>query len=206
MNFFDFHADTPLVLSSDNGGVSAVDLINPPFEKYIQTFALFFRDGDKDSFETYKIRLNAVKQFCCKNNIPVLTKIGAVKKGVILSVENGGFLAQNPDFLNTIYNDGVRILSLSWNGKNKLASGSDFNGAITEKGKNIIDRMNALGMVLDVSHLSKKSCLMALKYAKKVMATHSCCDEIFKSKRNLSDEEILLIKQKDGIIELCFYP
>ena len=206
MYFFDFHADTPLVLSSDNGALSAVDLINPPFERYIQTFALFFRDGDKNTFETYKIRLNAVKQFCGKNNIPILTKIGSVKKGVILSVENGSFFAENPDFLNTIYNDGVRILSLSWNGKNNLASGADFNGGLTKKGKELIGKMNALNMAVDISHLSKKSSFEALDISKTVIATHSCCEKIFKHKRNLSDEELKKIKQKNGLIGLCFYP
>lgn len=206
MDFFDFHADTPLVLASDNPLVSAVDMITSPFERYIQTFAIYLSDGEKSPFETYKKRLNLSKKFCEENNIPILTEIKNVKKGVILSVENCGFLAENPDFLNMIYNDGVRILSLSWNGKNQLACGSDFNGPLTKKGKDIIKRMNGLGMLVDVSHLSHKSSVMAISEADRVIATHSCCDSIFHHKRNLRDEELNLIKQKNGIVGLCFYP
>ena len=123
-----------------------------------------------------------------------------------MSVENGGFLAENPDFLNTIYNDGVRILSLSWNGKNQLAYGSDFNGSLTKKGKDVIKRMNELGMVLDVSHLSHKSSVMAISEADRVIATHSCCDSIFHHKRNLRDEELNLIKQKNKALQRIEVP
>ena len=61
MNLFDLHADTPLIFE-DKNKKSAVDMLNHPFEKYIQTFAVFIREDDKNGYLTFKNRLNDIEQ------------------------------------------------------------------------------------------------------------------------------------------------
>lgn len=206
MNFFDLHADTPLLLSEHQCAITAVDMINHPFENYIQTFAIWINDGDRCPLKTYNKRLKAALSYCNKNDISILYQDKMLKSGVVLSVENSGFLSQNPKLLNKLYNDGVKMLSLTWNGDNLLASGADGSGGITDRGKKIIGEINRLGMALDISHLSQKAALDGIMLCDRVLASHSCCDAIFHHKRNLTDEALLSIKKKGGIVGLCFYP
>lgn len=207
MNFFDLHADTPLLLAQGKSELMAVDILNHPFENYIQTFAVWINDGDAVAFETYKDRLKATLSYCNKNNINLLDNNQFLKNGIILSVENAGFLSDNPKLLERLYNDGVKMLSLTWNGDNAFAGGANgAGGGISEKGVKIIREINRLGIALDVSHLSPKATLEGIMLADRVLASHSCCDAVFHHKRNLSDEALIAIKKKDGIVGLCFYP
>ncbi len=205
MNFFDLHADTPLFLD-DISVTTAVNMVNHPFEQYTQTMAIFIREDDLRGFETYKSRLCSIKRFSKLNNISVIKQKEKPINGVLLSVENAAFLAEDLNRVYQLYNDGVRMLSLTWNGDNQLASGAGGDNGISQKGKEVIKIMNDLGMALDISHLSHKSALQACMLADKVLATHSCLYSVHPHRRNIRDDVLKALKEKDGIIGLCFYP
>ena len=205
MNFFDLHADTPFVLDLNNPNSSVVDLVNYPFEKYNQVMAIFIRDDEQNPFKVYNRRVDIIKKYLKKQKFPILNG-DFTSSGALLSVENAGFLADDINQIYKLHRDGVCMLSLTWNGDNGLASGADGVGGITSKGKNVIKIMNELGMALDISHLSHKAALEATELADNVLATHSGIYSLNPHKRNLKDEVILSLKEKKGIIGLCFYP
>jgi membrane dipeptidase len=121
-------------------------------------------------------------------------------------VENGGFLADYPEFLEKMREDGVKIISLAWNGESPLAGGCHSEAPLSDKAIEIIRKMNDYGMALDISHLNESSAKKAIEISKFPMATHSNCKRVFNHPRNLSDEILLSLKKKGGIVGLCFYP
>lgn len=205
MNYFDLHADTPIVLDSNNHKSSVVDVVNHPFEKYNQVMAVFLRDSDDNPFESYNRRLALINSDLSGKNFPFIKK-NISSAGAILSVENAGFLAEDINRIYKLKEDGVRMLSLTWNGDNLLASGADGEGGITTLGRDVIKEMNQLGIALDISHLSHKAALEGIELADKVLASHSVPYALNPHKRNIKDTTLLMLKEKQGIIGLCFYP
>lgn len=206
MNFIDLHCDTLLALSGSLNAKTAVDLVDHPFENYVQTMAAFIRENDRCGFDTYNRLVNVLKAYSLSNNIKIYKNGEIPKSGVMLSVENACFLAEDISRIYKLYNDGVRMLSLTWNGDNALASGAYGDGGITDIGKEVIRKMNELKMPLDISHLNERSALEACDLADNVLASHSCAGAIHPHRRNLSDRVICALKEKNGIIGLCFYP
>ena len=206
MKFFDLHADTPLILDEKTSNSSVVELKNHPFDIYKQVMAIFIRDGDKTPFESYKRRVSLIKSHLKNSEFPFLTKSLPNSSGAFLTVENASFLAEDINRIYTLKNDGVVALSLTWNGDNPLASGANGEGGITPLGKEVINKMNSLGLVLDISHLNHKSAMEAIELANKVFASHTAIYSLNPHPRNLKDEAILALKQKQGLIGLCFYP
>ena len=128
------------------------------------------------------------------------------KLGTVLSVENAGAI-DCLDQLDELYQRGVRCLSLVWNNDNHLSCGNATKNdtGLTDFGKEVIKRMNDLGMLLDVSHISEKGFFMAKEIAKyPLIATHSCVKALCDHTRNLTDEQIMSIAETEGVIGVCF--
>ncbi len=206
MNFFDLHADTPLVLDESSPECSVVDLVNFSFEVYNQVMAVFVREDDKNPFESYNRRVGLIKKYLKNNNFPLALCPIENSSGAILSVENAAFLAEDISRIYTLKKDGVIMLSLTWNSDNLLASGANGDGGITPLGREVIKQMNSLGMVLDISHLSHKAALEGIELADRVMASHSGIYALNPHQRNLKTEALLKLKEKQGIVGICFYP
>ncbi len=206
MNFLDLHADTPLVLNENRLNSSVIDLIHYPFEVYNQVMAVFLRDDDKNPFESYNRRARLIKNYLSKCGFPLISNSSKGSSGAFLSVENAGFLAEDINRIYTLKNDGVVMLSLTWNGDNALASGADGEGGITPLGREVIREMNSLGIALDISHLSHKAAMESIELADKVLASHTAVYSLNPHRRNLKDEALFALKEKQGIVGLCFYP
>ena len=109
-----------------------------------------------------------------------------------------------------VYEKGVRILTLTWNAQNEIASGAFCeNGGLTSFGKTVIKKMEKLKMVVDVSHLNRESFFdVAENTTLPFIASHSNPDIVETNagrKRNLTDEQIEIIKERNGLIGLNFY-
>ncbi|MBE6761842.1 MAG: hypothetical protein E7551_06105 [Ruminococcaceae bacterium] len=206
MNFFDLHADTPLILCENNRDSSAVDIVNHPFKKYNQVMAVFLRDDDKNAFESYNRKTLILKQYLKGCAFPLISNLPIKSSGALLSVENAGFLAEDINRIYTLKKDGVVMLSLTWNGDNALASGANGSGGITALGKDVILEMNRLGIALDISHLNHKAAIQGIELADKVLASHSGIYALNPHQRNLKTEALLKLKEKQGIVGICFYP
>ena len=115
-------------------------------------------------------------------------------------------LEDDTDRLYALKEDGVRMLTLNWNGENRIAGGSKTDKGLTDFGKRVIREMNGLKMLCDLSHLNEKSFYSVIELADYPIATHSNCREVCNCPRNLSDNQLKLIAEKGGIVGLCFYP
>jgi membrane dipeptidase len=136
--------------------------------------------------------------------------IEADKIAAILSIEGGEALEGDLGVLRMLYKLGVRLLTLTWNQRNQIADGvgeSQTGSGLTEFGFKVIDEMNKLGMLIDVSHLSETCFWEVIKRSKSpIVASHSNCYNLCPHLRNLKDEQIKAIAEKGGIIGITFVP
>jgi membrane dipeptidase len=127
---------------------------------------------------------------------------------MILSIENGIAIGSDLGLLRTYYRLGVRLISLTWNHRNRLGDGvGAFRGrrGLTSFGREALAEMARLGMIVDVSHLNERTFWQVAEATEQpFVATHSNALSICKSPRNLSDSQIRAIAERGGFIGLNF--
>lgn len=130
--------------------------------------------------------------------------------GILLSVEGGEILGQNLFMLDIIYQLGVRALGLTWNQRNALADGvgeAETQSRLTNFGREVVMRMNDLGMIIDVSHLNEAGFWHVLELSKDpIVASHSCAKALCNHPRNLTDQQLRALAQHKGVVGVNFYP
>jgi membrane dipeptidase len=125
----------------------------------------------------------------------------------ILSVEGGEALEGDIGVLRMLYKLGVRALTLTHFPRNELGDGSrdDSGSQLTMFGGEVVEEMNRLGMIIDVSHLNERGFWDVIERTKRpVIASHSNCKAISKHHRNLIDEQIEALAEKRGVINLSY--
>ncbi len=130
-------------------------------------------------------------------------------RGSILSVEGGEALEGNIAALDMYYSLGVRLITLTWNYANELADGitEARSGGLTDFGREAVARMNELGIIVDVSHLSERGFWDVMEATSKpVAASHSNAKALCPHRRNLTDEQIAALIKNRGFIGINFCP
>jgi membrane dipeptidase len=111
--------------------------------------------------------------------------------------------------LDCFYNLGVRSICLTWNHKNEIASGNgaEVDTGLTPFGVEVVSKMDEMGMIIDLSHISEKSYYDVLAISKKpVICSHSNAKKICNHKRNLTDDQLVSLKRIEGVTGINFYP
>ena len=129
---------------------------------------------------------------------------------VFLGIENGCALAGNLDNIDYFYRLGVRYITLCHNGDNLLCDSAmqslDTHNGLSEFGRQVVLKMNAVGMMVDVSHVGEKSFWDTVALSTKpIIASHSCCKALRNHPRNLTDEQIRAIAHSGGVVQICLY-
>lgn len=126
----------------------------------------------------------------------------------ILAAEGASAAGGTLQGLEELFNKGVRLVTLTWNQKNELASGAFSQGGFTDFGKEFVAYAEELGIILDVSHLNRESFFEFLEISSRpFVASHSngdIVDNFYAHSRNLTEEQIMAIKNRGGIIGLNF--
>ncbi|RYG02757.1 MAG: membrane dipeptidase [Chitinophagaceae bacterium] len=190
----------------------------------VQVFSVFC-DGDHKDPYAYAIRSLDTLDAIVKRN-PAKIELVSDHKGLMKAVRNhkiaamagveGGHMIENSlDKLDTFYRRGARYLSLTHNIAPSWAtsaadetSGKElpFKG-LNEFGKQVVQRMNKLGMLIDVSHSGDKTFWDVIALTQKpIIASHSSVYTLVHSRRNLKDDQILAIKKNGGVIQVNFNP
>lgn len=131
-------------------------------------------------------------------------RVKASKKiAVILGLQNAQHF-RRPDDVNFFYNLGQRVSQLTYNSRNLIGNGATErrDEGISDFGAAIIDRMNKVGMAIDVSHCGDRTTLDAFELSKKpVLITHSNCRVLANGHpRDKTDEAILAVKKSGSVI------
>jgi len=131
------------------------------------------------------------------------------KISAILSIEGGEALMGDIKNLDHFYDRGVRILALTWNRENELGYGQATNSVrgLKQFGFEVLERMEELGIMLDVSHLNETGFWDAHNQSTRpYMASHSNVFSLVPHRRNLTDDQIIAVAESSGIIGLALYP
>ena len=146
----------------------------------------------------------------------------AIRKKKIASmmgVEGGHMIENDLSKLDALYNRGVRYMTLTWNNSTSWATSAMYEASpspsvggeqrrkgLSDFGKQIVRRMNKLGMMVDISHVGEQTFWDAINTTTKpVIASHSSVYTICPVFRNLKDDQIKAIGKNNGVIFLNFY-
>ena len=134
----------------------------------------------------------------------------AVKDGkiaAVITVEGGEPLEGKIESLRTIYRLGARSLTLTHFPRNELGdgSGADSGSHLTEFGREVVEEMKRLGMIVDISHLNETGFWDVIDQTKApLLATHSNCKALCSHHRNLTDDQIKALAENGGVMNLSF--
>lgn len=127
------------------------------------------------------------------------------KLAVIIGLEGLSFIGNRVDLINALYMFGARHASLTWNEQNALATGvkGDPNRGLTAYGIEAVKRLESLGMIVDVSHANEKTFWDIYKASEKpFIASHSNCKALCDIQRNLTDDQLKAIAERNGVVGL----
>ena len=133
------------------------------------------------------------------------------KFSVFLGLENGSPIGHSIDKLHEFYQDGVRYITLCHSRDNHIcdscASATGRWGGLSPFGKELVKRMNDIGMLVDVSHISDNAFYDVVECSSMpVAATHSCCRTLAAHPRNMTDDMIRVLAENEGVMQINFYP
>lgn len=224
MKVIDLHCDTIDLLINNNQSLNSNNLCID-IEKLkkanslCQTFALFVDLKSVNSPYEYcikmyekflsEITLNKNDIALAKNYNDILKNEKNNKISALLSIEEGGVLEGDIKKLEKFYDLGVRTITLTWNYENEIGYPNFFeetkNKSLKDFGIELIEKMNELGILIDVSHLSDGGFYDILKHSKvPFIATHSNSRTITNHNRNLTDDMIKKISSVGGVIGINF--
>jgi len=129
------------------------------------------------------------------------------KVAVLISIEGGRAIADDLACLRALHALGVRSITLAWyRATNWCDSHNDSrHGGLTPFGRDVVREMNGLGMLVDISHVSDATFWDVLETSEKpVFASHSCCRALCEHTRNMTDEMVRALAEKDGVMNVTF--
>ena len=192
----------------------------------VQVFSIFCdeRFGKDTAFKFANIEIDSLYAIVSRNRdkMAIVTNPKELQKTVkekklacMMGVEGGHMIEDNLGYLDSFYKRGVRYMTLTWNNSTSWAtSAADEthkkdslpHKGLTDFGKQVVKRMNELGMLVDLSHVGEQTFWDAIAVSTKpVIASHSCAYTLCPVPRNLKDDQIKAIGKNGGVIHLNFY-
>lgn len=231
MNYIDFHCDTLYrlyyeqesnpdeTLWKNSGHLDLSRLISSGYLAQFFACYIYKADPPKNAshFEDALGMIRLLKSSLAQGNTARLaTSFSDYQKNkadgklsCFLTVEEGGILDGSIDRLEQLYQEGIRLITLTWNFENCLG----FPHLMSDKpdtglkpfGVEAVKRMEELGMLVDVSHLSDMGFWDVASNTKKpFVASHSCCRSLCGHSRNLTDEMLRHLGERQGLVGINF--
>jgi membrane dipeptidase len=131
------------------------------------------------------------------------------KVGVIYGFQNAAMMGDRADRVDLFADMGVKVIQLTYNPENQVGGGSMAAGdtPLTPFGREVVDRLNARRVIVDLSHSGQRTCLDAARYSKApICVSHTGCRALNDVPRNKTDEELRLVAEKGGYVGIYFMP
>ena len=139
----------------------------------------------------------------CKTVDDILAAKKAGKIAWVASIEGAACIENEVDRIDILYGLGVRQLGVTYSESNALGNGmkEDNDGGLTKFGQRCVERMNKVGMLIDVSHCGQKTAYDAIMYSQKpIIMSHVGAKGVWNTKRMAGDELLKAIGTKGGVI------
>lgn len=235
MKFIDLHCDTVMKIDSICGeqslysnNVASVDFKRMKNgNSMAQFFAIFLMSKDKlkvdymgddpyilDKVNLVKETVKANREIIdmSYNYDDIIKNNSEGKMSALLTIEDGRSVDGKLEKLEEYYKLGIRLIGLTWNHENCFGYPNSDEPRIMESGlkdfgKEAIEYMNEIGIIIDVSHLSDGGFYDVARLSKRpFIASHSNSRVLSPHKRNLTDDMIKILAEKGGVAGLNFCP
>ena len=190
----------------------------------VQIFSVYCDGDQKNAFAFANREMDSLDAVVARNPDKIVKVAGyaglikAVKQhkiAAMFGVEGGHMIEDNLNKLEALYNRGARYLTLTHNippswatsAKDETTNPGLLHKGLTDFGRQVVQRMNKLGMLIDVSHSGDQTFWDVIKLTTKpIIASHSSVYSLVPHRRNLKDEQIKAIAKNDGVIQINFNP
>ncbi len=226
----DSHCDTPMFFSQNINFASRdpkilVDLhkmTEGHLDATIMVAYLEQQERDESSLENATAKANQIltqiEEMAAKNCTAVdiaytpddlwrLKQQG--KRAIMLGIENGYAIGKEIHNVEAFRKRGVVYMTLCHNGDNDIcdsARGNHEHGGVSEFGKKVIEEMNRVGMMVDLSHAGEESFYDALQISKTpIVCSHSSARALCDHPRNLTDDQMRALAQAGGVAQVTLY-
>jgi membrane dipeptidase len=192
-----------------------------------QMFSIFCDGEQKDPYAYANQEMDSVYGWANRNPSKMMLvytpadykkAIKEKKLATMFGVEGGHMIENDLAKLEALHKRGMRYMTITWNNSTPWATSaadettpggavnSEGKKGLTEFGKQVIKRMNELGVMVDISHVGEQTFWDITKTTTKpIIASHSCVWNLCPHRRNLKDEQIKAIAKSGGVIFLNFY-
>ncbi|WP_343699024.1 membrane dipeptidase [Caulobacter sp.] len=170
-----------------------------PFEASVRDVVLF--DG--------MIRDHADRFVKVTTTADILRAKAEGKIGVIYGFQNAAMMGDKADRVDLFADMGLRVIQLTYNPQNQAGGGalSPEESPLTDFGRQVVSRLNARRVIVDLSHSSRRTCLDAARASTApVCISHTGCRALNDVPRNKTDEELRLVAEKGGYVGIYFMP
>ncbi|HVG83423.1 MAG TPA: membrane dipeptidase [Vicinamibacterales bacterium] len=184
-----------------NSGITAINVTvsADSFEATTRNIALWTGETD-----TYPTLLSIVRRH---DDITRAKKEKTL--GLILGFQNTDMLERDLSRLDVYHRLGVRIIQLTYNDRNLVGDGclEPGDAGVSVFGRQVVERMNALGIAVDLSHCGTHTTADGIALSKKPpLITHSGCREVYRHPRSKEDRELKAMADKGGVVGIYFMP
>ncbi|QCX38310.1 membrane dipeptidase [Aureibaculum algae] len=175
-----------------------------------------YANAQMDSLDAVIIR-NPTKIVKVATTEELLKVVQQDKIAALIGLEGGHQFENDIHKLDTLFNRGVRYITLTWNNSTSWATSasdeskkdgtlnSEGEKGLTELGKQIVHKMNTLGIMVDISHVGEQTFWDVIATTTKpIIASHSSVYTICPHPRNLKDDQIKAIAKNGGVIQINF--
>ena len=127
----------------------------------------------------------------------------------MLGFQNTDMIDRDISRLDMFYRLGIRIIQLTYNDRNFVGDGclEPANAGLSQFGREVVARMNALGIAVDLSHCGTQTTADGIAASTKPpLITHSGCREVYRHPRSKEDRELKAMADKGGVVGIYFMP
>lgn len=219
---FDAHSDLPtLVWEERKRGKTRVleSRFSEFFGEHVKArVASVWTPVDKRGF-ALKYALEAFVRFRRdvdeSENLEIVTRVGDMEKAIgegrtaLWMGMEGGEPLESLEVLEVFHNLGLRVLTLTWSLRNQIGDGvfERTGGGLTNFGIEVVGKAEELGILIDLSHINEAGFWDALDVTSfPVIASHSNAKALCDNPRNLTDEQIKAIAERDGVVGAVAIP
>jgi membrane dipeptidase len=206
VDLLDLQVDDRAIADAHKAGLSAINITlgyvagpMEPFEYTIDTIAAWD--------EVIRTRPNDLMRVLTAADIERAHR--ERKIGLIYGFQNALQVGADPGRVEVFADLGVRVIQLTYNPANTLGDGSmaPENRGLTPLGRQVIERLNAKRVMVDLSHSGQNTCLDAARASKQpISINHTGCRAVTDLPRNKTDEELRLVADRGGFVGIYFMP
>ena len=220
---FDAHSDLPTFIY-DERKAGKTRVLEDNYGKFFngwvssRVMAIWTRPDKRKEATVYGLEvLNAfLRDLEESERFELVRNVGEMRKviengGVALwlGLEGGEPIGESLDLLEVFYRLGLRVLTLTWSLRNAIGDGvfERTNGGLTNFGVEVVGKAEELGIVVDLSHINEAGFWDALDVTSfPVIASHSNARKLCDNRRNLTDEQLKAIAERDGVVGAVAIP